>query len=134
MYSRQRSPSRCNEDIWEQLGVPIVANRAMPMESVNSGTSMTLGLIEDYPVQLGPITIHLQIQVVEKAPFEVLLGRPFFTVTNCSEVSATNGNHELRLVHPKNGNVYVFPTTPRVHKVPRAKLENSGPSSAVNFR
>lgn len=67
------------------------------------------------------------------APFEVLLGQPFFAVTNYSEISTTNRNHEPCLVHPENGNIYVFPTAPQVCKVPHVKLENLGSNSAMNF-
>ena len=118
-------------DIWEQLRTPIVANKAMPMESANASTSMTLGLIENHPVQLGPITIYLQIQVVDNAPFEVLLGRPFFDVVNCEEISRAGGSHEIRIRDPKDDNVYVLPTSPRIRKTPRAQPSDS--SAAVNF-
>jgi len=40
---------------------------------------MTLGLIEDQPASSARLRSNLQIQVVDSAPFEVLLGRPFFT-------------------------------------------------------
>ena len=115
-------------DVWERLRVPIVASRAMPMESANAATTMTLGVIENHPVQLGPITIYLQIQVVDNAPFEVLLGRPFFDVTSCSEVSTNGGKHEIRIKDPKDQTPYVFATEPRVRK-PASK-----PPVAVNFR
>lgn len=44
------------KDIWEQLRAPTVENKAIPMESVNTTTMKTLGLIENHPVQLGQIT------------------------------------------------------------------------------
>jgi hypothetical protein len=116
------------KDVWSRLQAPIVASRAMPMESANASTTMTLGLIEDHPVQLGPITIYLQIQVVEEAPFEVLLGRPFFDVISCSEVSSAGGKHEIRVKDPKTGKLYVFATQPRIRKSPR-----TNPEEAVNF-
>ena len=118
------------KDIWEQLRSPIVASKAMPMESANASTTMTLGLIENHPIQLGPVTIYLQIQVVENAPFEVLLGRPFFDVANCEEISRSGGNHEIRIRDPKDDTLYVFPTQPRMRKTPRPR--NTG--AAVNFR
>ncbi len=121
-------------DIWERLRVPIVANRAMPMESANATTTMTLGLIEDHPVQLGPVTVYLQIQVVEQAPFEVLLGRPFFDIISCSEVSSTGGNHEIHVKDPKTGTPYVFSTEPRVRKAQRTASETPNSKAAVNFR
>jgi hypothetical protein len=122
------------KDIWERLRVPIVANRAMPMESANASTTMTLGLIENHPVQLGPVVIHLQIQVVEDAPFEVLLGRPFFDVTSCSEISRLGGNHEIHIKDPKTGTPYMFATEPRIRRKPRPNQETPRNESAVNFR
>ena len=122
------------KDIWERLRVPIAASRAMPMESANATTTMTLGLIEDHPIQLGPVTVYLQIQVVEHAPFEVLLGRPFFDVISCSEISSPGGNHEIHIKDPKTGTPYVFATEPRVRKPQRPTTESSTPKSAVNFR
>ena len=119
------------KDIWERLRVPIVASKAMAVESANATTSMTLELIENHPVQLGPITIHLQIQVVEEAPFEVLLGRPFFDVTSCSEVSRPGGGHEIHVKHPTTGVPYVFPTEPRYRNIQR---ENPKSEAAANFR
>ena len=83
------------KDVWKRLQVPLVPNDVMPMESANATTTMALGVVEDYPIQLGPIKIFLQIQVVKEAPFEVLLGRPFFDVISCSEVSTPGGNHEI---------------------------------------
>ena len=121
------------KDVWERLRVPITANRAMPMESANASTTMTLGLIENHPVQLGPITVYLQIQVVEEAPFEVLLGRPFFDVTSCSEVSTAGGSHEIRVKDPKTGTPYVFATEPRRRKVSRSPHDSAKTDPAVNF-
>jgi hypothetical protein len=119
------------KDVWEHIGAPIAANKATSLESANATTNSTLGLIENHPVQLGPMTIHLQIQVVNEAPFEVLLGRPFFDILSCSEVSTSGGSHEIRVKDPKDGNIYVFVTLPRLRKTPRANPDD--PRSAVNF-
>jgi hypothetical protein len=122
------------KDIWEKLGVPIASNRAMPMESANARTTMTLGLVENLPVQLGPITIYLQVQVVDEAPFEVLLGRPFFDVTSCSEISTSGGRHEIQVRDPKDGTPYVFATKPRFRRSQKANLEKPRATASVNFR
>ena len=115
-------------DVWEKLRSPITSSKAMSMESANSTTAMTLGLIENQPVKLGPVTIYLQIQVVDNAPFEVLLGRPFFDVTSCTEISRSGGSHEIHIKDPKTGVSYAFPTEPRQRR-PQVKME-----PAVNFR
>ena len=94
------------QDIWEKLRSLITSSKAMSMESANSTTAMTLGLIKNQPVKLGPVTIYLQIQVVDTAPFEVLLGRPFFDVTSCTEISCSRGSHEIHIKDPKTGVSY----------------------------
>ena len=121
-------------DVWERLNVPIAPNLAMPMESANASTTMTLGLIQNHPVQLGPVTVYLQIQVVDNAPFEVLLGRPFFDVVSCSENSTAGGTHEIQIKDPKTGNPYVFATQPRVRRTPHDNSDAPKPRKAVNFR
>ena len=115
-------------DIWEQLRVPLAPHKAMKMESANSGTTLTLGMVQNLPVTLGDITIHLQIQVVDNAPFEVLLGRPFFAITRCTESNLAGGSHVIELIHPKTKEPSLFPTFERQKKTPVK------PKAAVNFR
>jgi hypothetical protein len=117
------------KDIWQRLRAPISAAKAMSMESANAGKTMTLGLVENLPLTIGAITVLLQVQIVEDAPFEVLLGRPFFDVTSCVEVSRSGGSHQIQLRCPKTQAPYVFATQPRLHKTVRVKQE-----SPVNFR
>ena len=105
-------------DIWQQLDTPILEKR-IPMESANSETTTTLRIIENHPVQLGPVTFHLQIHVVEDAPFEVLLGRPFFDVLSCAEISTAGGKHEIRIKNPKDGTPYLFSTKPHFRRTSR---------------
>jgi hypothetical protein len=120
-------------DVWECLNVPIAAGLVRPMEAANSTTTMTRGLIRNHPVQLGPITIHLQIQVMDDAPFKVLLSRPFFDVTNCSEISTFGSKHEIHIKDPMTGQPYVFATQHRIVKTPRECVEHSHQLEAVNF-
>jgi hypothetical protein len=123
-----------HSDVWEKLRTPLAIGGAMSMQSANSSTTMTRGIIENHPVQLGPVTVYLQIQVVEKAPFDVLLGRPFFDVTNCMEMSTAGGGHHIRIKDPKTGEVYDFPTEPRGRPKPSRDRENHRPEGGGNFR
>ena len=61
-------------DIWEKLRVPITSSKATNLEAANASMTLTMGLVENLLVKMGPITIYLQVQVVQDAPFEVLLG------------------------------------------------------------
>ena len=121
-------------DIWEKLRVPITSSKAMNLEAANSSTTLTMGLVENLPVKMGPITVYLQVQVVQDAPFEVLLGRPFFDVTSCTDISQSGGGHQVTLKDPKTGESYVFPTQPRIRHLPRSAVDNEKPTASVNFR
>ena len=99
-------------DIWEKLHFPINPDKAMNMESTNATRSLTMGLVKNLPMCLGPMKVYLQMQVVNDTPFEVLLGRPFFNVTSCSNISSSGGDHEIRVRDPKTGYNYLFPTQP----------------------
>jgi hypothetical protein len=111
------------KDVWEQLQVPLATHWTMSMESANSGTTRTLGFVENHPVKIGHIVIHLQIQVVEDAPFEVLLGRPFFDVTSCAEVSKQGGEHSIYIRDPTTQIPYLFPTQPRKFKTQKVNFQ-----------
>ena len=100
-------------DVWEKLHFPINPDKAMNMESANATRSLTMGLVENLPMCLGPMKVYLQMQVVNNAPFEVLLGWPFFNVTSCSDISSSGGEHEICVRDPKTGYNYLFPTQPR---------------------
>jgi len=51
--------------------------------------------------------VYLQIQVVADAPFKVLLGKPFFDITSCTEISRAGGTTRSTS-RPYTGTPYVF--------------------------
>jgi hypothetical protein len=71
------------KDIWECLDLPLLTKKIMIMESANNMCNHTLGVIQNVKMTFGPITLMLQIQVIEDALFKVLLGQPFFALANC---------------------------------------------------
>jgi hypothetical protein len=97
-------------DIWEKLNVPINASKAIKMDSANNTSSMTLGMVENLPIRVGTATFYLQVHIVPDAPFEVLLGRPFFDVACAKEVSWSGGTHFLEIKSPETQERLVFST------------------------
>jgi hypothetical protein len=75
----------------------------MIMESANNTRNHTLSLIQNVRLTLGPISLLLQIQVIEDAPFEVLLGRPFFALSSCITEDSTNGESYITIRDPNMG-------------------------------
>ena len=71
-------------DVWEKLKSPIHTNQAMTMELANGSRDRTMGLLPNLRVIIGECNFYLQVQVIESASFEMLLGCPFFTLAQAS--------------------------------------------------
>jgi len=56
----------------------------MTMESANGSRDRTMELLPNLRVIIGECDFYLQIQIIESALFEMLLGRPFFTLAQAS--------------------------------------------------
>jgi len=113
------------KDKWEELGIPIRSDHQMVMESANKTRDHTMGLLQDLVLEIGGYRFYLQVQVVENAPYELLLGRPFFTLTQAVTRHFTNGDSHITLVDPNTGAVITFPTRPRNREKPEQKKSDS---------
>jgi hypothetical protein len=54
--------------------------------------------------QIGEITIYLQLHVQQRAPFEVLIGRPFDVLTESVIKNHADGSQEVTITDPNTGN------------------------------
>lgn len=102
------------QDIWQKIGAPLFSAEAMIMESANASRESTLRLLCDLPVQIGQGVFYLQVQVVRNAPYEMLLGRPFLTLTEASTQHCANGDSQITLIDPNTRLTFTIPTRPRV--------------------
>ncbi|EKM79650.1 hypothetical protein AGABI1DRAFT_22428, partial [Agaricus bisporus var. burnettii JB137-S8] len=101
-------------DIWEKLGLPLLKEENMVMETANSSRETTLGLLRDLPVHIGSNVFYLQVQVFETAPYEMLLGRPFMTLTQAKTRHYANGDSEITLLDPNTKELLTIPTSTRI--------------------
>ena len=60
--------------MWEDLGLPVWSNHVMTMSNANTSTESTLGVVENLCLDIGASEICLQVQVVPRANFDLLLG------------------------------------------------------------
>lgn len=90
------------EDVWRNLEVPLEPDRRMTLESADTGKSPTLGVVQNARLRIAGVVVMLQIHVVRNAPFEILLGRPFFAVTECETKDFENGDQYITLTDPMN--------------------------------
>lgn len=106
--------SAVRRDVWEKLGLPLMTTETMIMESANASKDSTLGLLRDLPTRIGRNTFFLQVQVVENASYEMLLGRPFLTLTEARTHHYTSGESHITLRDPNTHDTFTIPTKSRV--------------------
>ncbi|OJA13432.1 hypothetical protein AZE42_13365 [Rhizopogon vesiculosus] len=92
-----------HKDIWQSLGIPLRSDHVMTMESANKSKDAMLGVIENLGFDFGGGEIQLQVQVIKKAPFKILLGRPFYAHTSCVTRDTINGDQNITLSDPNTG-------------------------------
>jgi len=83
------------------------------MESANKSLEKTLGLAKNVPFVFGPITVYLQVHVIEKVAYKVLLGRPFDTITESEVKNSKDGSQSLTLTDLNTGERCVMQTHER---------------------
>jgi hypothetical protein len=83
------------------------------MESANKALERTLGLAKNVPFVFGPITVYLQVHVIEKVAYKVLLGRPFDTITESGVKNSRDGSQSLTLTDLNTGERCVMTTHER---------------------
>jgi len=80
------------------------------MESASNHLKKTLGLARNICFTVGGINLYLQVHILEKPPYQVLLGRPFFTVTSSMVRTNPDGSSEITLSDPNTRTLVSVPT------------------------
>lgn len=105
-----------NRDVWLKLGVGLDPEKILNMQSANSQSSSTVGVIEDLKFNFNGIEVPLQVHVVQGAPFDLLIGRPFFRFTSCKTTDNTDGSQEITITCPNTGRRVTIPTRKKTNK------------------
>ena len=93
------------QDVWAKLSLQMDVNKTIWLEAADSGKSETLGLVNNLRFNIAGIDVELQVHVVRVAPFEVLLGRPFFAATECETKDFANGDQHITITDPNDSQV-----------------------------
>ncbi|KAL5514796.1 hypothetical protein ACEPAG_2112 [Sanghuangporus baumii] len=101
------------KDVWKDLGSPTIMSQAITVETANRQISQSAGLIPQVRLTIGSFSIVLQVQVVEQAPFQLLLGQPFFVHTRAQVVDETDDNQTLYVTNPDTNETMSIPTVRR---------------------
>ena len=73
------------------------------MESANRELEKTLGLARNVPFVFGNIVVYLQVHIINKPAYKILLGRPFDSVTESLVKNEKDGSQTLILTDPNTG-------------------------------
>jgi hypothetical protein len=90
-------------NVADQLEIKWNTELTIEMESANRSVETTLGLARNVPVSCGGITVYLQIHIMSKPAYKVLLGRPFDIVTESLVKNERDGSQSLTLTDPNTG-------------------------------
>ena len=101
------------KSLWEKIGSPMRSDYIMTMQSSHGGVRPTLGVLKDFPLTIGPCTFYVQMQISDTLPADVLIGRPFFMLTDGHTVDHSDGSQELVLHDPNTGDQITVPTHER---------------------
>ena len=96
-----------------QFGLTWDPSLRINMESASNHIEQTLGLARNVRFAVGGINVFLQVHILEKPPYKVLLGRPFDTYTSSVHKTAADGSSELVLTDPNTKVMAVVPTYKR---------------------
>ena len=103
IVSMTREVAAANKITWD-------LSLSIQLQSTNESLSQTCGLAKNVPFTLGDVTVLLQVHVMETAPYKILLGRPFDTITESTIINDQEGNQTISITCPNTGTRAVIPT------------------------
>lgn len=111
-----------------EMGVPWDPDIVINMQSANAQVEPTLGLARNVRFAFGEISLYLQVHIVSNAPYKILLGRPFDSLTESVVSNDKDGGQMLTITDPNTGKHIVLPTfargQPRVLKQKQKDAES----------
>jgi hypothetical protein len=111
------------------LGLTWNPDITINMQSAQGHVEKTLGLAKNVPFQFSGITVLLQVHIINKPAYKILLGRPFDALTESVIRNEGDGMQIVTITDPATQQRVVIPTYPR-GLPPKAAT----PNSVASFR
>ena len=96
--------------VWEDLSLLVRSDHVMTMSNANTSTKSTFGIVENLCLDFGAGEICLQVQVVLRANFDLLLGQPFHCLLSTSTEDFLDSFQTITFRDPNSGKAYKLPT------------------------
>jgi hypothetical protein len=100
-------------DVAVSLGISWDPDRRINMQSANGQVELSAGLARNVAFKFGEITVYLQVHIINRPAYRILLGRPFEVLTKTITESSPDGNQVLTITDPNTGSRVVVPTFER---------------------
>jgi hypothetical protein len=101
------------KEICMELGLIYDPAVILNMQSANGEVDRSLGLARNVPIQIGDITLYVQIHVICNPAYDILLGRPFNILTESVVRNFANEDQTITICDPNSGHRATVPTMPR---------------------
>ena len=102
-----------SEDVCIDLALPYDPAVILTMQSANGEVDQSLGLARNIPLCIAGITLYVQIHVIRSPAYDILLGRPFDTLTASVVRNYANEDQTITILDPNSDNRATIPTSPR---------------------
>jgi hypothetical protein len=102
-----------SEEVCMDLALIYDPEIILNMQSANGEIDKSLGLARNVPLQIGDITLYVQIHVIRSPAYDILLGRPFDILTESVVRNFANEDQTLTIYDPNSGRRATVPTLPR---------------------
>jgi len=96
-----------------ELGLTWDPDLRINMESASNHVERTLGIAKNVCFRIGGLNLFLQVHILDKPPYRVLLGRPFSVFTKCQTKTFQDGATEITITDPNTNATATVPTYKR---------------------
>jgi len=101
------------EEVCINLGLIYNPTIILNMQSANGEVDKLLGLAHNVPLRISEITLYVQIHVICSPAYNILLGRPFYILTESVVCNFANKDQTITIFNPNSGRHATVPTSPR---------------------
>ena len=103
----------CSANLAKQMRWEYDPDIYILMESANRGVEKSLGLVKNVAFLFGEVTVYLQVHVLANPAYDLLLGRPFDTLTSSEVKNSSDGDQTMILTDPNTKKRTLVHTYPR---------------------
>jgi hypothetical protein len=97
------------EDVCMELVLIYDPSIVLNMQSVNGEVNRSLGLARNIPMQIGNITLYVQIHIICNLVYDILLGQPFDVLTESVIWNYANEDQTVTILDPNSGQRATLP-------------------------